>query len=151
MGQGTVGEIAKSQTGEMLRGRIRALPVLYPVGAIYLSLTDTDPAMVFGGKWQKIEDRFLLAAGSVAAGTEGGEAEHILTEEEMPSHRHGLADSTLSEGVTLGLSWEQNGGTTMKDYSVTTGGTLYAKESGGGMAHNNMPPYLAVHMWVRIG
>lgn len=47
--------------------------VLWPVGSIYLSATDGDPAELFGGSWEAIKDVFLLAAGDAyAAGTGDG-------------------------------------------------------------------------------
>lgn len=40
--------------------------------------------LLFGGTWEKIEDRFLLAAGSkYASGSVGGEESHSLTIEEQ--------------------------------------------------------------------
>lgn len=36
----------------------------YPVGAIYLSVNDTNPATLFGGTWERIVGRFLLGADS---------------------------------------------------------------------------------------
>ena len=43
------------------------------------------------GTWEQIEDKFLLSAGtSYTAGNIGGEATHLLTEDEMPTHLHTL-------------------------------------------------------------
>lgn len=70
------------------------LSVAYPIGAIYLSVNPTDPETLFGGKWEAIQDRFLLSAGiTYSAGTTGGEANHTLTANEMPTHKH---DNTIS-------------------------------------------------------
>lgn len=61
----------------------------YPVGAVYISFADTDPSELFGGTWEPIEGRFLLAASSdYEVGSTGGEATHKLTVAEMPSHTH---------------------------------------------------------------
>ena len=62
----------------------------YPIGAIYMSTLDTDPADLFGGKWQALDEgRVLIGANSkYIAGSKGGEETHILTSSEMPSHSH---------------------------------------------------------------
>ena len=71
--------------------------MIYPVGSIYISVTDTSPAALFGGTWEQLKDKFLLAAGDTyAAGSTGGEAAHKLTNDEMPSHSHGLNNHTHS-------------------------------------------------------
>ena len=45
----------------------------YPVGAIYLSVTEVDPSSLFGGTWERIVGRFLLGADTTyAAGSTGG-------------------------------------------------------------------------------
>lgn len=117
------------------------LPELYPVGSIYLSVNDTDPGTLFGGKWEQLKDVFLLAAGDTyAPGTTGGEAEHTLTGEEMPAHSHTL------QGVATrvaGNNWNGAVGTVSPTSTISLGST------GGGQAHNNMPPYLAVYAWKR--
>ena len=65
------------------------LNVSYPIGAVYISFNSTNPGEIFGGTWEQINDKFLLSAGtSYAAGTQGGEATHILTTAEIPSHIH---------------------------------------------------------------
>lgn len=119
---------------------------IYPVGSIYLSVLDTDPKDLFGGTWEQMKDRFLLAAGdSYPAGTAGGEATHKLTLEEVPTHNHSF--HTTNTGATdrsVGAAYRDTFWTS-EDYILNE--TTYA---GGGQAHNNMPPYLAVYMWKRI-
>lgn len=79
--------------------------LIYPIGSIYLSVNSTSPQQLFGGEWEQIKDKFLLSAGDTySGGSEGGEAEHILTIDEMPSHNHNLykngtdGESVLSIG-----------------------------------------------------
>ena len=35
---------------------------IYPVGSIYMSVSGTSPATLFGGTWEQIQERFLLSA-----------------------------------------------------------------------------------------
>lgn len=122
--------------------------LVYPVGAIYVSVNAISPEILFKrGRWERITDTFLLAAGSTfVAGTTGGEAEHMLSVEEMPQHRHTeMVGSIVSNQVVRVYS-----------ESVSTNYQRYYKSAnshtgfvGGGVAHNNMPPYLAVYMWKR--
>lgn len=115
----------------------------YPVGAIYLSVTDVNPASLFGGTWERIGGRFLLGADDTyAAGSTGGEAAHQLTTSEMPSHNHTLDNYNTTGGTTSSMTVQAND---KKGYSGNVN-TLY---TGGNKAHNNMPPYLAVYMWKR--
>ena len=115
----------------------------YPVGSIYLSVNSTNPSTLFGGTWERIQDVFLLAAGSqYAAGSTGGEAEHTLTVSEMPSHSHVVSfyAGHVSSGTSMyGLVGTARAGSANKD----------SENSGGGQPHNNMPPYLVVYMWKR--
>lgn len=113
---------------------------IYPVGAIYISISDTSPASLFGGTWEQIENRFLLAAGSsYTAGSTGGKANVTLTIDQIPKHTHGSI-YTGSSG-TKNLPWLSG-----------TGSNLAYVEgyAGGGKSHTNMPPYLAVYVWKRV-
>lgn len=152
MGRSIDGNISENERLERLNGTIRALPKNpYPVGSIFMNLNDVDPAELFGGRWRRLTDVFLFASGDYArSGDEGGEFEHLLSVDELPSHRHNIADSTLADGANLGVAWNTIGGSTTKTYEVTAGGTLYAAPVGEDESHNNMPPYLAVNMWLRI-
>lgn len=65
--------------------------IIYPIGSIYMSLNDTDPAELFGGSWEKLEEgRVLIGANNnnYVAGTKGGEYSHKLTLSEIPAHTH---------------------------------------------------------------
>lgn len=134
----------------------------YPVGSIYLSVTDTDPATLFGGTWERIsQGRFLLGAGSNAAnstdywgaypagkesfpaGEMGGEVEHTLTVDEMPSHTH-AERLEWSNTKAWGLTGTGEGANAVVDQGTATEAT------GGGKPHNNLPPYLVVYMWKRV-
>ena len=57
---------------------------VYPIGSIYMSIEDKNPAELFGGEWEQLKDRFLLGAGdSYVAGEADGEATHMLTTAEI--------------------------------------------------------------------
>lgn len=118
---------------------------IYPVGAIYISTTNTNPRLLFGGTWEQVKDRFLLAAGtSYAAGSTGGEASHTLTIDEMPEHEHDVYSTSIStrgQTASSGSLWPFN--------YAESGRNDLTYPAGGGKAHNNMPPYLTVYMWKR--
>jgi len=115
---------------------------IYPVGAIYISARSTSPASLFGGTWEQLKDRFLLAAGgSYAAASTGGAATVTLTTEQIPSHTHYIREGTTNSSMSGYRFSATNGNFSMAGYNG------YA---GGGAAHDNMPPYLAVYMWKRV-
>lgn len=122
----------------------------YPVGSIYMSVSDTSPASLFGGTWEILNDVFLLAAGSYAnAGTFGGEATHTLTLNELPAHTHTATVYGISSG-----NYTANAAKLVYKDNTTTGwiseGLSWVNSTGGSQSHNNMPPYLAVYMWKRV-
>lgn len=135
-------------------GNVQTITLLdvYPVGSIYMSVNATSPATLFGGTWEQIKDTFLLSAGDTyTAGDTGGEAEHTLTVDEMPSHGHDV--NTTHAGTGCGFyRTNASGGSS---WAMLTGGRSgsmgypYAANTGGGQAHNNMPPFLAVYVWKR--
>lgn len=67
----------------------KILLLSHPVGSIYMNISEVNPNELFGGTWEKLEDKFLLAAGpTFSLGTSGGEINHTLTVAEIPSHTH---------------------------------------------------------------
>lgn len=131
----------------------RLLLAAHPVGCVYQSTEATSPAELFGGKWEKIEGRFLLAAnGTYPRGSVGG----------ATSHTHGVsqirANFYIDSGYinyhwfSGGTSWEANNDLTI-DGSQNS---HIAKERNGGVGvrgytdeANTLPPYFAVYMWRR--
>lgn len=125
---------------------------LYPVGAVYISVNSTSPASLFGGTWERLQDRFLLAAGDTyGAGTFGGEAVHLITVDEMPSHNHLMPnpDWTSGEYVITWPAWVSLYKASQKSTESSCAPGL-TQDTGGTKPHNNMPPYLAVYMWKRV-
>ena len=136
--------VTVDKTGADLEEINPILQALYPIGSIYMSVTYFDPATVFGGVWEQIQDTFLLAAGSTyAGGTTGGEATHTLTVNEMPSHTHALRLQYGSNTSSISaLNWTGE----VTNWQSFSGAT---ENTGGSAAHNNMPPYLVVYVWKR--
>lgn len=138
---------------------------IYPVGAIYISANDVNPGVLFTGSWARINGRFLIGAGpneentfngfgtypagsiNFTPGEFGGEASHVLSINEMPSHNHLFMRNKIFDA-------EQNteGGTTRGGNSLLNNMKTYAytQNTGDGMAHNNIPPYYVVYIWRRI-
>lgn len=79
---------------------------LMPVGKYYISGDRTSPAELFGGTWERLQDRFLLAAGNIyTAGTTGGEARHKLTVNELPTHAHSMTHTHSIPSLSGSTSW----------------------------------------------
>ena len=87
----------------------------------------------------------MAAGDTYANGTTGGEATHTLTVNEIPSHTHGGSETGVSWGNATGNHYGLNGGMNSGPWHPSPIGY-----TGGGQAHNNMPPYLTVYMWKRI-
>lgn len=135
---------------------------VYPIGSIYMNVNSTNPETLFGGTWEQIQGRFLLGmSSSYPAGSQGGEASHTLTTEEMPSHGHNPAD----EAGYYGFITDSKKAFTVGDMGVQSGSGRYYPYApaafdisrntktgsvGGGKSHNNMPPYLSIYIWKRI-
>ena len=136
-----------------------------------MSVDETSPESLFGGKWERLENRVLVGAGSSYSvnSTGGAETRNI-------SHTHGSDTSrngTLSAAIgSVNNNAAQLGFTLTNDiptlhgahvaYSVTgqgyeVGGTFNhwtqvwgTTASGGTTALDVRQPYLAVYMWKRI-
>lgn len=175
-------------TGEWVRyldARITELSVsasaaviqtIFPVGAIYVTDQDANPATILGvGTWQRIEGRFLVGRSTTdtdfdGIGETGGSKTHnhtsnftvqghALTVEEMPSHTHNISlqfqgNNKASEGSAYASNNEVSSG----DFDGTDTRTTTATGAGSPHAHNitgstnasdNLPPYRATNIWRR--
>ena len=146
--------------------------MIYPVGSIYMSVTDSTVSAVesrFGGTWESFGAGKMLM-GVNTSETEfntvlktGGTKTETLNISKMPKHRHTIirqqwfgVDSVNSSVTSSIFSWKAGAG--------TGGSTSYSYKSdpsnlgadandmlttGGGGAHNNLPPYITVYMYKR--
>ena len=133
---------------ETLRASI--IDSIYPVNSIYISYSHTNPATLFGGTWERINNAFLWACDANGEiGKTGGEKTHTLTLDEMPKHTHGMMyQNTGTTSSRVGRFTNGSYGYGSDALEATTG-TSYITYRGGDAAHNNMPPYVQVSIWRR--
>ena len=112
---------------------------VYPVNSVVIWYSHESPASVYGGSWHRMQSRFLWGTTTEGTiGATGGEQTHTLTVNEMPSHTHKLLFETAK--LAAGTAYSRVGGSYQS-------GTI--ENTGGGAAHNNMPPYVNVAIWRR--
>jgi hypothetical protein len=122
--------------------------LIYPIGSYYISTDSTSPATRFGGTWSQVEGKFILAAdGTYVAGSTGGEATHILTIDEIPAHSHTYRYIPYTSAAGYGL--QVGSGAYEKRVMLNNADGWPTGNTGGGAAHNNMPPYIAAYVWMR--
>ncbi len=167
--------------GKLLKDYISSIAgSVYPVGSIYMSVTDTNPSAYFGGTW------VAWGSGRVPVGVNasdtnfgtvektGGASTVTLTTAQMPSHSHAkgtlAADSGGAHKHKLNLSkttWGASSGnkvvvdstdyTAMDNKNTASGGahehTISGSTAaaGSGNAHSNLQPYITCYMWKRSG
>ena len=149
------------------------LDQIYPVGSIYMSINAISPSYLFGGRWEKLQDVFLFGANNLSV-NEMPKHTHIQETHNHTQNSHGHSPGSGRSYLTAptGSGWgEAKGGTISGSgkyfvYSNSSSHNVYVagsgnttatnqytvaknKDTGGGLAHNNMPPYLAVNIWKR--
>ena len=158
-----IGAVPTGRTvnGKALSGNITLTPAdigvgalflaMHPVGSLYFSAVSTSPQTLFGGTWVQ------WGSGRVPVGVNtadsdfnsvektGGAKTHTLTVNEMPGHTH---TAYTQGGWGAGLL-----GSGMFRVDANSPANTWADSAtsatGGGRAHNNMPPYITCYMWKR--
>ena len=124
--------------------------LIFPIGFVVTLETNINPNEIWGGKWiRTAKGKFIVGLNESETefktlGGTGGEKTHVLTVDEIPSHSHGQI-------VTAGTG----GSATRTDYNDDSKGQKYPQgvntnATGGGKAHNNLPPYEVAYKWKRI-
>ena len=124
----------------------------WPIGSIYMSVSSTSPANLFGGTRERLSDTFLFAASSsYPAGSTGGEFIHKLTQSELPDYSLSVANGSNVIRSKTGSSADAYVQTQSSGWGIPNweSKTVTVASGGDGAAHNNMPPYLSVWMWKR--
>lgn len=148
---------------------IKLVDLIYPVGSIYISASDMNPTIFFGGTWERIaHGRTLVGEGVVQANTDnwcgttkagdwtayagqtGGEVLHKLVTEELPAHGHGIeAGGQHQHGQQVSANAGSGGSGVREDYKRDASGlTAYPQgiptEYAGHHGHN---AYLTGSNW----
>ena len=133
-----------------------ALELAYPVGSIYMNATNsTNPSALLGfGTWvtfgagrvpvgiDSTDDDFdAIGIGTNTNGTTGSKT-HTLKINEIPAHNHSVTS-------TGGGAYANFGSQGLAALAGGTSPTFNTNSVGGGEAHNNLQPYIVVHMWKR--
>lgn len=115
------------------------LDSIYPIGSVYISLTDTNPGTYLKGTWEQFaEGRTLVGVGSGSDGSNtqtfnvddtGGEYKHLLTKKEL---------SFIDYGALL----QQNGS--------AIGVHSHGPGESGSEKISLMQPYYTVYFWKRV-
>jgi hypothetical protein len=136
----------------------------WPIGSVFLSVVNTSPATLLGGgTWAQIAGGRMLVGQTGndvdfdTAEETGGAKTVTLTAAEMPAHTHVQdAHSHLTQryptatGGSSGFTIDTSMSGTLADNTLPTkAATAVNQDTGGGAAHNNMPPYLVVYIWKR--
>lgn len=97
-----------SQIAEMNKTLKGICNKVYPVGSIFITLDDKNPADLFGGEWERLEDRFLLGFGSTYnnLGDKKGDPAVQLSADESgcPAHSHGFGSYPTVSSTSLTTS-----------------------------------------------
>ena len=139
--------------------------LIFPIGSTYVTQTDANPNEILGfGTWERLKGKVCLGLDEDdtnfnTIGKTGGESKHILTINEMPSHKHGATSwrnpsestpqPTNGFGMTGNMAFSnvatEGDGTSRTDWDFNG-----IESAGGNQAHNNLQPYEVVgYMWIR--
>jgi hypothetical protein len=126
------------------------LAAAWPVGSVFTAVVATNPATLLGfGTWAAFGAGRMLVGHNAGdadfdtAEETGGAKTHMLTEAELPAHTHGLTRFPTATGGSSGFTADTSMSGTPTAVTQITGTT------GGGDAHNNMPPFIVVYLWKR--
>ena len=128
------------------------LEVIYPPGAVYISFSTVEPEIIFGfGVWEAIEGQFLLGSSAdYPIGSTGGSADAVVVSH---NHTYGKKYVLTTSGEAINrVSKAGETGTKVPNLMQSNDGiyrnTINNRGENG--AGKNMPPYIAVNMWLRI-
>lgn len=150
-------ELYLDTRGIVHKGKILA-DILYPVGSVYISVNDVNPATLYGGTWQKVSGYYLLAWYE-NYGTMGGKwftNDTELTIDQIPSHNHDFRavrdlQGTDSTGRLPKANNGQGSNYGWGDYVSKDSGDCAINHTGGGQGHNHYfeTPWFKVNVWYR--
>lgn len=145
---------------------------MYPIGSIYLSTVNTNPATYWGGNW------VAWGSGKVPIGVDtgdtdfntvektGGEKKHTLSHAEVPRHNHKQTIGYDGVGGSNSIYMKSSQNATNSAVDNVNGRTVWNPPTPGNgigrydytdwdetrsaaAAHNVVQPYITCYMWKR--
>lgn len=124
-----------------------------PIGTVITTTNNANPSDYIGGTWERFaQGRTLVGVDESdedfnSTGRTGGEKEHILTIDEMPSHSHQIGRWNPSG---TGYDQSQRKLAAAPNNASGVSGAVETATNGGNKAHNNLQPYVTVYYWRRV-
>jgi microcystin-dependent protein len=141
----------------------------WPVGSVFIAVVPTDPATLLGyGTWA------AFAAGRVLVGLDSEQTEFDTVEETggakavsltgaqsglpqhthvQDAHQHGLQRYPTTTGGSSGFTADMSMSGTPAAITLPMASATATNQATGptdaAQAHDNLPPYVVVHMWKR--
>jgi len=165
---------ARTASARVCEKQNALLDRIYPKGSIYITVSDDNPEITLGGKWDRFaQGRTLIGVSTHSSDTtnipgeafgrlnaaklEGGSKTHRLTERQMAKHthiqkehHHQMSDvGGYASGISGGPADEYNPGATIQKRK-TNSIVAVNEPSGEDVAHNNLQPYITVYIWQRM-
>ena len=134
VGTNNIATSGNIQAANYYIGGVNLINIFYPIGSIYETVDSTfNPATQWGGTWERITDKFLVASGTTYSGTGGSASSSVtLTTENLPSHNHTFTGSEHSHSYTPAGSVSVKTNPTFSGSAVTSG-------AGGSHRHSFTP------------
>ena len=126
--------------------------ILFPIGYVYLSVNNTNPGTIFGGKWEQISGYYLyLGTGGTKTNYTGiGTQSHTLTANQsgLPAHNHNIHSPfyKFSE-LCYGFHGDVYKGDMHQDSWTNT---EYAGGSNASEGHSHNIATFQVYAWKRV-
>lgn len=136
----------------MLKINPKLLQEAFPINKVEVFFDAEDHSNFLGFTWE------MISQGRVPVGLDtsdtdfneigktGGEKQHTLTVNEIPSHKHNVSFSTQLGNAEQRLALGSNSGIT----GITGVYGTPTVNSGGDKPHNNLQPYIVMAFWKRI-
>lgn len=136
----------------------------YPIGTIYETMDEEfDPNKIWTGKWERIKGCVLVGVDEDdsdfnVSGNSGGEKKHTLSASELPKisgtitmHNQNVATNVHAvSGVFSAKKIISKYFSGESGYSGAKSVSIIGFDVGGGISHNNMPPYQTCYIWKRV-
>lgn len=152
----------QNQINALKSEQSQLLQRVYPIGSFYISESTVSPATLFGfGRWEKIEDRFLIGASkNTPIKSQGGSATHTHGQRDGRNGNLAAAIGAVNGNVNA-IGYKATNDTNVSALGNASFVVSGASQGFAGWNHftavvgqtaeaTTWPPYYAVNIWRRI-